>query len=165
MKHNWRIFELVLAGIQLCCGFALWFIIYLTFNNYYLYLWNNPLMDHYALIEVALRRNLTLLIISIFSILSGFLLIKNKVKGWVMSIITWIMLTIVMIINSYRIIELYPDKLDFISRVVICIMALVFIAIVITLNNDQFRQKYKPTKTNWVLIVVSVIIITATKFI
>lgn len=82
-----------------------------------------------------------------------------------MSIITWIMLTIVMIMNSYRIIKLYPDELDPLSRVVICIMALVFIAIVITLNNEQVRQKYKPTKTNWVMIVISVILVSATKFI
>ena len=165
MKHNWRIFELILSTLHLCCGFILWIVIYLTFNNYYLYLWNNPLVDHYTLIEVALRKNLTLLIISIFSILSGFLLIKNKVKGWVMSIITWIMLTIIVIMNSYRIVKLYPDELNPLERVVICIMALVFIAIVITLNNEQFKQKYKPTKTNWVMIVISVILVTVTKFV
>ena len=82
-----------------------------------------------------------------------------------MSIITWIMLTIIVIINSYRIVKLYPDELNPLERVVICIMALVFIAIVITLNNEQFKQKYKPTKTNWVMIVISVILVTATKFV
>lgn len=108
---------------------------------------------------------MTLVLMSFFSILSAVLLIKNVAKGWVMSIITWIMSTIVLIINSYRINQLYPKELGLVSKFIIGFMTLVFIAIIIALNNTELIQKHKPTKSTWITIAVSIVLLTATKFI
>lgn len=165
MKHNWRIFELILSGVQICFGFLMWFVVYLTFKDYYLVLWKNPLMDHNVIIQVALRKNLTLVLISFLSILSAVFLIKSLTKGWIMSIITWIMFAVILIINTYRINQLYPKELDLLSKFITGFIIIFFIAITIALNNNAFIQKYNPTKFTWITIVVSIVVLTTTKFI
>lgn len=165
MKHSWRIFELILSGIQICSGFLILFIIYLTYNDYYALLWADPLIDHYAIIEVFFVKNLSLVLLSFFPILSAVFLIKNKTKGWLMSVITWSMFTAILIINTYRINQLYPKELALVSKFIIGFMILFFIAIIIALNNTEFTQKYKPTKSMWITIVISIILLMATKFI
>lgn len=165
MKDSWRLFELILSGIQICCGLLMLTAVYLTFKDYYLILWTNPLIDHHAIIEMAVRKNLTLLLMSFLPILSAVLLIKNVARGWVMSVITWIMFIIILIINAYRINKIYPQELGSGSKFIIGLMTTVFIAITIALNNPEFMQKYKPTRHTWIAIAVSIICLTATKFI
>jgi multisubunit Na+/H+ antiporter MnhB subunit len=165
MKNSWRTFELILSGIQICCGFIILFIVYLTLNNYYHVLWANPLMDHNAIIEVALRKNLTLVLISFSSFISAVFLIKNLAKGWAMSIITWVMFIIILIINSYRTNQLNPNELDLLSKFIIGFILIVFTAIITALNNAEFIQKYKPNKSTWLTIAVSIVVLAATKFI
>jgi len=165
MKHNWRIFELILSGTQICCGFLILFSVYLTVIEYFAILWINPLMDHNTIIEVAVRKNLTLVIISFFSILSALFLIKNMIKGWVMSVITWIMFTITLLINSYRLNQRNPNELDLVSKFIIGFMIVVSIAIITVLNNTEFMQKYRPTKRDWITIAISIFTLSATKFI
>lgn len=82
-----------------------------------------------------------------------------------MSVITWSMFTVILIINTYRINQLYPKELALVSKFIIGFMILVFIAIILALNNTEFKQKYKPTKSTWITIVISIILLTATKFI
>ena len=164
MKHNWRMFEIILSGIQICLGLLILFFVYLTCNQYYTFLWKNPLMDHQSIVQMALRKNLTLVIVSLITISSAILLIKNLLKGWVMSVITWIMFTITLIINSYRLNQRNPTELDLISKFILGVIVIVFIAIVVTLNNTEFIQKYKPSKNNWIVIVISIVVLTALKF-
>ncbi len=57
MKHSWRIFELILSGIQIYCGFFILFFVYITCNHYYTFLWKNPLVDHQSIVQMALRKN------------------------------------------------------------------------------------------------------------
>ena len=164
MKHSWRMFELILSGIQICFGLLILFFVYLTCNQYYTFLWKNPLVDHQSIVLMALRKNLTLVIVSLITISSAILLIKNLLKGWVMSVITWIMFTITLIINSYRLNQRNPTELDLISKFILGVIVIVFIAIVVTLNNTEFIQKYKPSKNNWIVIVISIVVLTALKF-
>jgi hypothetical protein len=164
MKHSWRMFELILSGIQICFGLLILFFVYLTCNQYYTFLWKNPLVDHQSIVLMALRKNLTLVIVSLITISSAILLIKNLLKGWVMSVITWIMLTITLIINSYRLNQSNPGELDLISIFILGIITVVFIAIVFALNNIEFKQKYSPTIKNWIFIVISIVALTALKF-
>lgn len=56
MKHNWRMFEIILSGIQICLGILIWFFVYLTCNQYYTFLWKNPLMDHHSIVQMAVRK-------------------------------------------------------------------------------------------------------------
>ncbi|WP_338647482.1 hypothetical protein V5J73_02895 [Flavobacterium sp. KS-LB2] len=113
---------------------------------------------------MALRKNLTLVIVSLIAISSAILLIKNLLTGWVMSVITWIMFTITLIINSYRLNQLNPTELDLISKFILGVIVIVFIAIIVTLNNTEFIQKYKPSKNYWIVIVISTVALTALKF-
>jgi hypothetical protein len=164
MKHNWRMFEIILSGIQICLGILILFFVSLTCNQYYTFLWKNPLMDHQSIVQMAVRKNITLVILSLIAISSAILLIKNLSKGWVMSVITWIMLTITLIINSYRLNQSDPGELDFISIFILGIITVIFIAIVFALNNIEFKQKYSPTIKNWIFIVISIVALTALKF-
>ena len=164
MKNSWRIFELILSGIQICSGFVILFFVCITCNEYYTFLWKNPLVDHQSIVLMALRKNLTLIIISLIAISSAILLIKNLLKGWVMSVITWIMFTITLTVNSYRLNQRNPTELDLISKFILGVIITVFITIVFTLNNIEFIQKYKPSKNNWIVIVISIVALTALKF-
>jgi len=110
------------------------------------------------------QKNITLVILSLIAISSAILLIKNLSKGWVMSVTTWIMLTITLIINSYRLNQSNPGELDLISIFILGIIVIVFIAIVLALNNIEFKQKYSPTIKNWIFIVISIVALTALKF-
>jgi hypothetical protein len=164
MKHNWRMFEIILSGIQICLGILILFFVSLTCNQYYTFLWKNPLMDHQSIVQMAVRKNITVVILSLIAISSAILLIKNLSKGWVMSVITWIMLTITLIINSYRLNQSKPNELDLISIFIIGIITVVFIAIVFALNNIEFKRKYSPTIKNWIFIAISIVVLTALKF-
>ncbi|TDE42918.1 hypothetical protein E0I26_12145 [Flavobacterium rhamnosiphilum] len=164
MKHSWRIFEFILSGIQICCGLVILFFVYITCTEYYIFLWKNPLVDHQSIVQMALRTNSTLVIVSLIAISSALLLIKNVSKGWVMSIITWIMFVVILIINSYRLNLLNPSALDLVSKFILGVMAIGFTTIVVLLNNIEFRQKYKPTKNNWIVIAISITALTALKF-
>lgn len=121
-------------------------------------------MDHQSIIQMAIRKNITLVFVSLIAISSAILLIKNLSKGWVMSVITWIMLTITLIINSYRLNQSNPNELDLISIFIIGIIIVVFIAIVFALNNIEFKRKYSPTIKNWIFIAISIVVLTALKF-
>lgn len=165
MKHSWRIFELVLSGIQICFGLVMLLFVYKTIIEYYNILWKNPLIDHISIIEMALRKNAALAIVSLIAISSGILLIKNLSKGWVMSIITWIMLTITLIINSYRMYQHNPLELDLFSKIILSVMVIIFIIILVLLNNTAFTQKYKPTRGKWIAIAVMIVALVATKFV
>jgi hypothetical protein len=113
---------------------------------------------------MAVRKNIALVIISLIAISSAILLIKNLLTGWVMSVITWIMFTITLIINSYRLNQRNPSELDLISIFILGIITVVFIVIVFALNNIEFKQKYSPTIKNWIFIAISIVVLTALKF-
>lgn len=81
-----------------------------------------------------------------------------------MSVITWIMLIITLIINSYRLNQSNPNELDLISIFIIGIITFVFIAIVFALNNIEFKRKYSPTIKNWIFIAIPIVVLTALKF-
>ncbi|TDE54268.1 hypothetical protein [Flavobacterium sp. GT3P67] len=164
MKHNWRVFELILSGIQICCGFLILFFVYITCTEYYSFLWRNPLVDHQSIVQMAFRKNGTLVIVSLIAISSAILLIKNLSKGWVMSVTTWCMFTIILIINSYRLNQSNPNELDLISKFILGIIAVAITTIVVLLNNIEFKQKYNPTKKNWIAIAISIAVLTALKF-
>lgn len=165
MKHSWRIFELILSGIQICFGLIILFVVYTTLITYYNVLWINPLIDHKSIIEVAIRKNASLIIVALIAISSGILLTKNIFKGYIMSIITWIMFTVLLVLNSIRIQQRNPLELDLISKIILSFTIVVFIAIVILLNNSSFIEKYKPTKRNWFAIAIITTVITASKFV
>ena len=164
MKHNWRIFELILSGIQILFGLLIMFFVYLTCNQYYTFLWGNPLVDHQSIVKMAVRKNVTLIIVSVIAISSAIFLIKNLLKGWVMSVTTWFMFTIILIINSYRLKLSNPSELDLISKIILGIITVAFITIILALNNIEFRHKYNPTIKNWLVIAISIIVLTALKF-
>ncbi|MFE3847962.1 hypothetical protein ACFX5D_08300 [Flavobacterium sp. LB3P45] len=151
MKHSWRIFELILAGIQVCSGLVILFFVYITCTEYYTFLWKNPLVDHQRIVLMAVRKNITLVFVSLIAISSAILLIKNLSKGWVTSVITWFMFAIILIINSYRLNQSNPGELDLISIFILGIITVVLITIILALFNIEFRQKYNPTLKNGLL--------------
>lgn len=165
MKHSWKIFELIISGIQICFGLMILFFVAETILEYYNMLWVNPLIDQKSIIEVALRKNSIQVIVALTAILSGILLIKNLSKGWIMSIITWIMFTILLTISTYRIYQRNPADLDLVSRVIIGFLVIIFITITVMLNNAEFRQKYKPTRSSWIAIAITITALTSAKFV
>ena len=108
-------------------------------------------MDHQRIVLMAVRKNITLVFVSLIAISSAILLIKNLSKGWVTSVITWFMFAIILIINSYRLNQSNPGELDLISIFILGIITVVFITIILALFNIEFRQKYNPTLKNGLL--------------
>ena len=108
-------------------------------------------MDHQRIVLMAVRKNITLVFVSLIAISSAILLIKNLSKGWVTSVITWFMFAIILIINSYRLNQSNPGELDLISIFNLGIITVIFIAIILALINIEFRQKYNPTLKNGLL--------------
>ncbi|WP_282714432.1 hypothetical protein [Flavobacterium algoritolerans] len=141
------------------------FFVAKTILEYYNILWVNPLIDHKSIVEVAFRKNSIQVIVALIAILSGILLIKNLSKGWIMSIITWIMFTILLTISTYRIYQRNPAELDLVSRVFISFLVIVFITITGMLNSAELRQKYKPTRSSWITIAITITALTSAKFV
>ncbi len=81
-----------------------------------------------------------------------------------MSVTNWFMFTIILIINSYRLNQSNPNDLDLISIFILGIITVIFIAIILALINIEFRQKYNPTIKNWIFIAISIVVLTALKF-
>ena len=165
MKQNWRIFEIVLSGVQIVLGLLLLFIIASTITQYYTILWVNPLIDHKSIIVTSFKKNYIPFIVSLISIYSGFLLIKNSLKGWISSIVTWTMCIILLAFSFYRISENYPSELNLASKIIMSFAEIAFIIILLALNNSEFRQKYNPSKRSWIIIGSAVGILTLAKFV
>ena len=111
-------------------------------------------MDHQRIVLMAVRKNITLVFVSLIAISSAILLIKNLSKGWITSVITWFTFAIILIINSYRLNQSNPGELDLISIFILGIITVVFITIILALFNIEFRQKYNPTLKNWIVIAI-----------
>lgn len=165
MKQNWRIFEKVLSGVQIILGFLLLYVIATTITEYYTFLWKNPLFDHKSIIEISFKKNYILFILSIISISSGCQLINNSQNGWIASIVTWTIFIILLAFSFYRITINYPSDLNLSSKIVMYFVEIIFIIILVILNNSEFRKKYTPTKRSWIIIGSAVGILTLAKFI
>lgn len=164
MKQNWKIFELIISGIQIFLGIIMLIVVYITITSYYYKLWINPLIDHAAIAEMAFRGNVTLVILALIAIFSGILLIKNKINGYILSQITWVMLTLLLLINSIRLFQKKALDIDFLSGITIGIIATTFLIILFLLNNSAFRKKYFITRCNWIFVSIIITILTASKF-
>ena len=163
MKQNWRIFEKVLSGVQIVLGLLLLYVVATTITEYYTILWKNPLFNHTSIIEISFKKNYILFILSLTSICSGLQLINNNQKGWIASIVTWTMCTILLAFSFYRITKNYPNELNLTSKIVMSFFEITFIIILVALNNSEFRKKYAPTKRSWIIISSAVGILTLAK--
>lgn len=164
MKHNWRIFEFIISGIQIFLGILMLIVVYITITSYYYTLWINPLIEHTAIIEMAFRKNFVLFIVAMIAISSGILIIKKKINGYILSQITWIMSTIILVINSVKLYQLKAYDFDFTARITVILITITFLIILLLLNNSFFRNKYPITKSNWIVITIFTTILTAMKF-
>lgn len=164
MKQNWQIFEKVLSGVHIILGLLILFMVVTTIKSYYVVFGINPLFDHKTILEVSFKKNYILFIVSLMSISSGFLLYNNSLKGWVTSIITWTMCVILLLFSYYRLSVNEYYHLDLVSQITICFAIILFITILVFLNNSEFKQKYKPTNKSWLIIFLSTLIITLAKF-
>ncbi len=165
MKQNWKIFETIISGVQIILGLLILSVIAITIWEYYSILWINPLIDHKSILELSFKKNYILFTVSIISIFSGFLLIKNSIKGWILSIITWTMYIILFVFSFYRISLNESSQLNLNSKIIMYIVVIAFVAILVVLNNSEFKQKYKPTNENWLIITSIIVILTLAKFV
>jgi hypothetical protein len=165
MKQNWRIFEVIISGIQIGLGVLILFVVTTTIIEYYTVLWQNPLMDHKSILEVGFRKNYILVIVAFISIYSGILLIKNSLKGWITSNATWLLSVMLLMFSFYRIFQKNPTDLNFMSKTIMSCTIIAFLVIAIVLSHSEFKQKYKPTENSWITIAVIIIAITSAKFV
>lgn len=164
MKRNWQLLERVISCVQIILGLLILFVVATTIKSYYDVFWINPLFDHKTILEISFKKNYILFIISLISIISGFLLYNNSLKGWVTSIITWTMYVILFLFSYYRLSVNESYHLDLVSQIAICFAVIVFTTILVFLNNSEFKHKYKPTKKNWLIITSAIVILTLAKF-
>lgn len=164
MKQNWQIFEKVISGVHVILGLFILFAVVTTIKSYYDVFWINPLFDHKTIIELSFKKNYILFIVSLLSISSGFLLYNNSLKGWITSVITWTMCIILLLFSYYRLSVNESYHLDLVSKIVICLLIIIFITILVFLNTSEVKQKYNPTNKSWSIIFLSTLIITLAKF-
>lgn len=164
MKQNWPLIEKVISCLQIILGLLILFGVLTTIKSYYDVFWINPLFEHKTILELSFKKNYILFIVSLISITSGFLLYNNSSKGWITSIITWTMYVILLLFSYYRLSVNESYHLDLVSQIAICFAVIIFTTILVFLNNSEFKQKYKPTKNNWLIITSVIVMITLAKF-
>lgn len=165
MRPNWRIFEVIISGIQIAIGVLILFVVTKTIIEYYTVLWQNPLLEHKSILEVGFRKNYILVIVAFISISSGFLLIKNSLKGWITSIATWVMSAILLMFSFYRISQKNPTDFNFMQKTIMSFTIIAFLIIAIVMSHSEYKQKYKPTENSWITIVAIIMAITVAKFV
>lgn len=163
MKANWRRFECIISGFQIAFGIIIFLIIIQTILDYYSVFYINPLFNKGDILLLSFRKNYMLFIVAFLSIISGIMLLKSSLNGWILSIITWIMYAVLIIISFLKINQDKSSILDYESKIVIGFMVLLFITILLLFTSKEFKMKYKPNKSNFIFIVGVVLGLTIVK--
>jgi len=158
MTPNWTYTEKIIGSILIILG---GFILYSTFMILSL---NLAIVSKYlgqSMCSILTPKFIwnyhSFLIIFLLLIFSGVTLIRNKKLGWLLAIALLFYFTILI-----SLILLNTDKTDwsfdrtaefYISRV---FMALVSISMCLLLLLKPFRNKYNPTTSNWLFIILTI---------
>ena len=164
MKTNLRKFEILISVLQTIFGAVIIFILIETILDYYAVLYSHPFFSKKDVLLLSFRKNYMLFIVAFTSIISGIMLFKSQLIGWILSTVSWCMFSILTVISYFSIIHNHNKMLEIKDIIFICFLVLLFTTGIIILTSKEFREKYNPNKSNSILIIGIVSILTIAKF-
>lgn len=144
MNKGWRIFEIIISMLQIILGITILTIIIPPLNKMYMIIsydfgWQNISIYKFSNIYIFP------IIKGILGIISGVLLLKQKLIGWILSIIFWLILATSALLYSWTITTSDPK---FIFSIIILLISMILLAILF----KPIKNNYLPTKKSWIFI-------------
>ena len=167
MNKNWTKLEKSIGLLQIILGIiTISFTIWAINNNLQLLIeYSNYAWEDISLLKIA-KDNHPSILLGFLAILSGILLFRNNLIGWITSVSTWliygltfIMMTLKVVVNKTNILV---SNLDYI--IIGFITSLCFI-LALLISSKQFRLKYSPTYKSWLIVGLTNLIFITDKFI
>jgi drug/metabolite transporter (DMT)-like permease len=162
MNRNWQITEKIIAGVLITWGCILFFEGAYALYNLFQILLQNLKWEQISLFKSFKIFHLQILL-PLTTISGGIFLLIGRKIGWILSLIASLVSAGIYLIPYDKVFEKEDYKNSEFILFVSCI-AIFFLAISIVLALKPFRNKYKPTKTNWLIISVVVFLIFADQF-
>ena len=149
MNNKWKIIERVIALIFIIGGGSLLYLEWTSFHNLLNILLQRTSIENLSSIYFLKIFHLFFLI-PVASLVAGVLLLLHKKTGWILCA----SVSLLFIFLTYIPVHGKSDYFNDMSKVAIWLISFsVFcLTIFITLLLKPFREKYKPTKTNWMII-------------
>jgi len=167
MKNSWTKFEILVGLLQIVLGIimvslAIWLI---SNNVQLLFKHSGSTWDDISLLTITKNYHSPILLGSL-PIVSGILLLRNKLIGWITSLTTWLIYGITIIILILKDIVNETGTLNPKSDYIILgiISSLCFI-LTLLMSAKYFRLKYSPTNKSWLTVGLFTLIFITDKFI
>ena len=151
-------FEKIIAVIQILLGFLLVFLsIYSVYTvaiqavEYFGLTWNE--ISFYKLF----KRNSIIFILGVIAIFGGSYLIKNHLKGWMLSLVFFISIGIITVIRFIQLICEGLNDEDRLGVFFISVFILMSFLIPLYLTKRQFLLKYSPKRNDRIFIMASTV--------
>jgi Na+-translocating ferredoxin:NAD+ oxidoreductase RnfD subunit len=157
MTKNWTIIEKIIALILVTGSGLLFYLTYIGFHNYLdSVLGKIPLNQIRWLYFFNIYQNA--FFISLGTLLAGILLMINKKVGWIIAIAILFLLAFSFYFPSLTAPKYIFD--DASSKVVAAVIgfSLFCLTLLTTLLLKPFREKYKPTRANWIVILIIIVL-------
>ena len=154
MNKNWKIIEKIIGGLLIAICSVILIIIFWGINTT---LQSNLEQSDLTLLNTSIYKLMITyhhqILKGLLGILSGFLLLRNKRIGWIMSIATCLIYGIetimIIFIKKSEEIKIFESESYLIFAGLIAIL---FLSLTITLTNKQFRIKYSPNRKSWIAV-------------
>lgn len=150
MTRNWKIIEKVIGIFQIVWGTLVLVIIISSFKQFFDISFER--FDNYweyISIPKVVKNYHYLILLPLMTIFAGLTLILKKKIGWLMGIVTSATYGISIVLLPWTI----DKEIGNITLIYVFtgLISLVFITIFGLLMTKQIREKYNPTKKNWVI--------------
>ncbi len=158
-------FEKIIAIIQILLG--IFFVLFSIYNELVII---NESIEYYGRTweDISLfklfKRNIINLSLGIIAVFGGLFLLKDNLKGWILSLTFFISTGIVTLIRFIQILNEGVEHDDNLGIFFIFFVILSFFLIAFFLVKPQFLLKYLPKKNNWFFIVGSIVFFVLLQF-
>ncbi|RZK02095.1 MAG: hypothetical protein EOO46_18745 [Flavobacterium sp.] len=103
------------------------------------------------------KRNSIIFILGFIAVFGGFYLIRNDLKGWILSLVFFISTVIIIVIRFIQLIYEGLKDADGLGIFFIVAVILVFFLIAFYLTKRQFLLKYSSKRNDWIFMMASTV--------
>jgi len=150
MNKTWKVFERTVSGLQILLGITIMILVLCNLKF---------ILEHldYSWSDISIykitKNNHHVFAKGFLGVISGILLFRNKLIGWILSIAFWlingigIILTFILKNNEDN--KIINSSIEYI---ILGLMVVTFLSLAISFTAKQFRIKYAPNKKSWITI-------------
>ena len=158
MRKNWKIFEKLLAIVEILVGLSLIILLIYSWSSSFQYMVDSGQIAWSEISILKLIRNAHFIFLSgAMGLVSGILLLKGKKLGWILSVSSWIVYCFGTLMILWKL-EKVDDPINIQNYIIVGLLILFFLIMAMVLSLKPFRLKYKPDSKSWITIAVIILV-------